>query len=100
VKIGGERAYKLARRGVEVAMPVRRSTVHSLDVVAYTGETVTLDIRVSSGTYIRSLAIALGGHCVSLRRTQVGPFSVENAVAPDAFTADRLLPETVVLERV
>jgi tRNA pseudouridine55 synthase len=100
VKIGGERAYKLARRGVEVAMPVRRSTVHSLDVVAYTGETVTLDTRVSSGTYIRSLAIALGGHCVSLRRTQVGPFSVENAVAPDAFTADRLLPETVVLERV
>jgi tRNA pseudouridine55 synthase len=100
VKIGGERAYKLARRGVEVAMPVRRSTVHSLDVVAYTGETVTLDARVSSGTYIRSLAIALGGHCVSLRRTQVGPFSVEDAVVPEAFTAERLLPETVVLERV
>ncbi|HKC77041.1 MAG TPA: tRNA pseudouridine(55) synthase TruB [Gaiellaceae bacterium] len=100
VKVGGERAYKLARRGVDVEMPVRRSTVHSLDVVAYTDETVTLDLRVSSGTYVRSLAIALGGHCTSLRRTEVGPFSVDDAVAPEAFTAERLLPEADVLERV
>jgi tRNA pseudouridine55 synthase len=100
VKIGGERAYKLARRGVEVEMPVRRSTVHALDVIAYTGENVTLDAHVSSGTYIRSLAIALGGHCVTLRRTEVGPFSIADAVTPDAFTAERLLPEAEVLERV
>ncbi|HEY3462472.1 MAG TPA: tRNA pseudouridine(55) synthase TruB [Gaiellaceae bacterium] len=100
VKIGGERAYRLARRGVEVEMPVRRSTVHALDVIAYTGERVTLDVRVSSGTYIRSLAIALGGHCASLRRTEVGPFSVEDAVTPEAFAAERLVPETAVLERV
>jgi len=100
VKIGGERAYKLARRGVEVEMPVRRSTVHALDVIAYTGETVTLDLRVSSGTYVRSLATALGGHCATLRRTEVGPFSVGDAVAPDAFTAERLLSEAAVLARV
>ena len=100
VKIGGERAYKLARRGVEVQMPVRRSTVHALDVIAYTGETVTLDVHVSSGTYVRSLAIALGGHCATLRRTGVGPFSVEDAVAPEAFTAERLLTEADVIERV
>jgi tRNA pseudouridine55 synthase len=100
VKIGGERAYKLARRGVEVEMPVRRSTVHALEVVAYTGENVTLDVRVSSGTYIRSLAGALGGHCVTLRRTEVGPFSVDDAVAPDEFTAELLVPEAAVLERV
>ena len=100
VKIGGERAYKLARRGVEVEMPVRRSTVHALDVIAYTGETVTLDLYVSSGTYVRSLAIALGGHCATLRRTEVGPFSVDDAVVPDAFTADRLLSEAAVLARV
>ena len=86
MKIGGERAYKLARRGVEVEMPVRRSTVHALDVIAYTGDSVTLDVHVSSGTYIRSLATALGGHCVTLRRTEVGPFSVADAVAPEAFT--------------
>jgi tRNA pseudouridine55 synthase len=100
VKIGGERAYRLARRGVEVEMPIRRSTVHALDVIAYTGETVTLDVRVSSGTYIRSLAIALGGHCATLRRTEVGPFPVEDAVVPEAFSADRLLPEAAVLKRV
>jgi len=100
VKIGGERAYKLARRGVEVAMPVRRSTVHGLDVIGHTGDTVTLDVRVSSGTYIRSLALELGGHCVSLRRTEVGPFSVDDAVPPEAFAPDRLLPEAEVLERV
>jgi tRNA pseudouridine55 synthase len=100
VKIGGERAYKLARRGVEVEMPVRRSTVHALDVIAYTGENVTLDTHVSSGTYIRSLAIALGGHCTTLRRTAVGPFSVADAVLPEAFTVERLLPEAEVLERV
>src|SRR6185437_1695023 len=57
VKIGGERAYRLARRGVEVEMPLRRSTVSALDVISYTGdpgavETVTLDLRVSSGTYV------------------------------------------------
>jgi tRNA pseudouridine55 synthase len=100
VKIGGERAYKLARRGVEVEMPLRRSTVHALEVVAYTGEKVTLDAHVSSGTYIRSLADALGGHCVTLRRTEVGPFVVEDAAVPEAFTAELLLPEAEVLERV
>jgi tRNA pseudouridine55 synthase len=99
VKIGGERAYALARRGVEVEMPLRRSTVYSLDMVGYTGETVTLDMRVSSGTYVRAIAHALGGHCSSLRRTAVGPFDVVDAVTPDAFTPERLLPEDVVLER-
>ena len=100
VKIGGERAYRLARRGIEVEMPTRRSTVRSLDVIAYTGETVTIDLRVSSGTYVRSLAIALEGHCMTLRRSEVGPFSVADAVTPEAFTPARLLPESVVLERV
>lgn len=100
VKIGGERAYRLARRGVEVEMPLRRSTVRALDVIAYTGERVTLDLLVSSGTYIRAIADALGGHCVTLRRTEVGPFSVADAVSPDAFTAERLLPAGEVLSRV
>jgi len=100
VKIGGERAYRLARRGVEVEMPMRRSTVHALDVIAYTGEVVTLDIRVSSGTYVRAIAEALGGHCRALRRTEVGPFSVADAVSPEAFEPRLLLAEAEVLERV
>ena len=100
VKIGGERAYRLARRGVEVAMPLRRSTVHALDVIAYTGGRVTLDLRVTSGTYVRSIAEALGGHCTALRRTEVGPFRVADAVAPGAFTPDVLLPEAEVLRQI
>ena len=79
VKIGGERAYRLARRGVTVEMPSRHSSVYALDVIAYTGERVRLDLHVGSGTYVRSIADALGGHCLTLRRTAVGPFAVEEA---------------------
>jgi len=86
VKIGGERAYKLARRGIAVEMPLRRSRVDTLDVIAYTGEEVRLDLRVSSGTYIRAIADALGGHCRTLRRLEIGPFSVDEA-DPGRFIA-------------
>jgi tRNA pseudouridine55 synthase len=79
VKIGGERAYKLARRGIAVEMPLRRSRVDALDVIAYSGEEVRLDLRVSSGTYVRAIAHALGGHCRTLRRLEIGPFSVDEA---------------------
>jgi tRNA pseudouridine55 synthase len=79
VKVGGERAYRLARRGIEVEMPRRRSRVDALDVIAYMNGVATLDLRVSSGTYVRSIADALGGHCRTLRRIAVGPFSVEEA---------------------
>src|SRR5215475_5239539 len=79
VKVGGERAYKLHRRGVAVEMPVRRSRVEALELVAYEDGIARLDLSVSSGTYVRAIAAALGGHCVALRRTEVGPFRVEEA---------------------
>jgi tRNA pseudouridine55 synthase len=79
VKIGGERAYRLHRRGVAVEMPVRRSTVHELTLEGYDDGVARLDLRVSSGTYVRAIADALGGHCRTLRRTAIGPFSVEEA---------------------
>jgi tRNA pseudouridine55 synthase len=91
VKIGGERAYKLARRGVEVEMPLRRSRVDALDVITYTGEEVQLDLRVSSGTYVRAIADALGGHCRTLRRTEIGPFSVDEADPHRFIPADEAL---------
>ena len=90
VKIDGERAYRLHRRGVAVEMPLRRSRVDSLDVVGSTGDTITLDLRVSSGTYVRAIAAALGGHCLTLRRTEVGPFSVEEA-GPRVIPSDEAL---------
>jgi tRNA pseudouridine55 synthase len=79
VKIEGERAYKLQRRGVAVEMPTRHSTIHSLQVVRYEPPLVELDLEVSSGTYIRAIADHLGGHCRTIRRTAVGPFRVEDA---------------------
>jgi tRNA pseudouridine55 synthase len=94
VKIGGERAYRLHRRGVEVEMPVRRSRVDALDVIAYRDGIVSLDLRVSSGTYVRAIADALGGHCATLRRTEVGPFAVEEA------DPERILAPDVALARI
>jgi tRNA pseudouridine55 synthase len=79
VKIDGERAYKLHRRGVAVEMPLRRSTVYELTLVSYAAGIATLDLRVTSGTYVRAIADALGGHCRTLRRLEVGPFSVDEA---------------------
>lgn len=84
VKIAGERAYRLARRGVAVEMPTRRSHIEKLERIAYTEGVVTLDLRVSSGTYIRAIADVLGGHCRTLRRLEIGPFSVDEA-DPERF---------------
>ena len=68
VKIGGERAYKLHRRGVAVEMPTRRTTVYELELEEYEEPMAQLSMRLSSGGYVRAVAEALGGHCVSLRR--------------------------------
>jgi tRNA pseudouridine55 synthase len=92
VKIGGERAYKLHRRGVPVEMAMRRTTIHALDLLEYDGRVARLGVHISSGGYVRALAEALGGHCVSLRRTHVGPFDLKNAdperiVPPDEALA-------------
>jgi tRNA pseudouridine55 synthase len=94
VKIEGERAYKLHRRGVAVQMPVRRSTVHELALERYEDGVARLDLLVSSGTYVRSIADALGGHCRSLRRTEIGPFSVEEA------DPERVIPPDEALARL
>lgn len=79
VKVGGERAYRLHRRGLAVEMPTRLSTVYALRIRRYAPPLVELDLHVSSGTYVRALADALGGHCRAIRRTAVGPFRVEDA---------------------
>jgi tRNA pseudouridine55 synthase len=94
VKVGGERAYRLHRRGVEVEMPIRRSHVRELGLLGYADGIAELDLLVSSGTYVRAIADALGGHCVSLRRTEVGPFSVEEA------DEERVIPVEEALARL
>jgi tRNA pseudouridine55 synthase len=99
VKIEGERAYKLHRRGVVVEMPLRRSRVDELHLVetAPGGTAVRLALRVSSGTYVRAIAQALGGHCTSLRRTAIGPFEIAEAVRVEAV---ELQAVAGVLERL
>jgi tRNA pseudouridine55 synthase len=94
VKIGGERAYKLARRGIEVEMPTRRSRISALDVITYIDGEVRLDLRVSSGTYVRAVADVLGGHCRTLRRLEIGPFSVDEA------DPERFIPPAEALARL
>ena len=94
VKIGGERAYRLHRKGVAVEMPLRRSRVDALELVAYEAGVAALDLRVSSGTYVRAIADALGGHCRTLRRTEIGPFSVDEA------DPERVAPLEEALARV
>ena len=94
VKIGGQRAYRLHRQGVAVEMPVRQSRVDALELISYSDGIAQLDMRVSSGTYVRAIADALGGHCAALRRTEVGPFDVGEAdpgrVIPPAEALARL----------
>ena len=96
VKIGGERAYRLHRRGVVVEMPLRRSRVDSLEVISYSDGIARLDLRVSSGTYVRAIAAALGGHCATLRRTEVGPFRVEEADPDRLISAEDALARLAV----
>jgi len=92
VKIGGERAYRLHRQGVVVEMPTRVMRVHGLELVAYGDGIVTLDLHVGSGTYVRSIADALGGHCSTLRRTEIGPFRVEEADEECIVPLEEALP--------
>ncbi|PSL01049.1 tRNA pseudouridine synthase B [Murinocardiopsis flavida] len=98
IKVNGQRAYKLARSGTEVALKARPVTVSefSVEEVRRTGGFVDVDARVrcSSGTYIRSLArdlgdsLGVGGHLTALRRTRVGPYTAEQAHTLDALAAE------------
>lgn len=101
VKIDGKRLHELARQGIEVERPARPVTIHHLEVGPGPDgepEVFTLHVTCSSGTYIRTLAAdigtALGGgaHLRNLRRTSVGPFTLDEAVALEAVAPDRVLP--------
>lgn len=80
VKVGGERAYRKARRGEDVETPERVVTVHRFDLVSREVERARFEIECSSGTYVRSLVADLGdAYCEALRRTAIGPFRVRDA---------------------
>jgi tRNA pseudouridine55 synthase len=82
VKVGGERAYRRARRGEVVEMPERLVEVHRFEELWREDERAEYEIECSSGTYVRSLIQDLGdAYCETLRRTAIGPFSVDEAGA-------------------
>jgi tRNA pseudouridine55 synthase len=84
-KIGGKRAYDLARRGQEVELPVSEVEVKELNILSIEMPRVHFFVKCSSGTYIRSLALDVGralksgAHLTSLRRLMVGPFNIGEA---------------------
>jgi len=83
VKIGGERAYRKARRGEDFVMPERIVTLHRFEQLWREPTRAAFVIECSSGTYVRSLIADLGdAYCEELRRTAIGPFDVHDAVPP------------------
>jgi tRNA pseudouridine55 synthase len=94
VKIGGERAYDLARDGESVELEPRTVVIDRLAVIHHAGERSVLEADCGKGTYVRALARDLGralgclGHVSALRRTRVGPFSEEEAVVVDEVASD------------
>lgn len=83
IKVNGQRAYKLAHKGQEVEIPSRHVTIYSIDLLDYTYPEVKIQVHVSSGTYIRTLAedigaeLGVGAYCYGLRRTTVGGFILQ-----------------------
>jgi len=96
VQVGGERAYRRARRHEPVDLAPRRVEVHALELVAFAPPDVRFRATVGAGTYLRSLArdvgaaLGCGAHLAALVRTAVGPFRLEDAVRPEALTRAHL----------
>jgi len=102
VKVGGERAYRRARRGEELEMPERIVTVHRFGQLWREDDRAEFEIECSSGTYVRSLIADLGdAYCEELRRTAIGPFTVDEASAGEPVPlAEALARVEVAPDRV
>src|SRR3954468_3059855 len=100
-KVQGVRAYELARKGEVAALTSKKVTVYEFEILAVEGSTTRFRVRSSAGTYVRSLAHDLGAaagvpaHLKELRRTRIGSFRVENAIAFDQL--ETLSPEQIAV---
>lgn len=85
IKVGGQRAYKLARAGKKVEIPARKVTIYSLEQMSYEYPELRIRTKVSSGTYIRTLAedigkqLGVGAYCSELRRISISNYSIDDA---------------------
>lgn len=108
VHVEGKRAYKRALQGESVQIEPRLITIYSLELIDYKSPDLTVRVRCSKGTYIRSLARDMGaflgscGYLSSLVRESIGPFSLENALTPDSLvqTEVPLLTGRNVFDRI
>jgi tRNA pseudouridine55 synthase len=97
IKVDGKRAYQRVREGEDVELAARRVTVHALDVIDVRGADVDVEVRCSSGTYVRAIArdvgaaLGVGGHLTALRRTAVGPFDLTRASTLDELAEELAL---------
>lgn len=107
LKVNGQRAYKLARKGIEVELKKRSVTVYSIDIIEIKGPVITLEVACSSGTYIRSLASDIGkklgtvAHLQKLRRLSSGLFNVDDALSLgglDSAAGEMLLDRVIPLK--
>lgn len=96
LKIRGKKAYELARKGEKVSLKKRRIVIHSIELVDYEYPILKIKTTVSSGTYIRSLALDIGrrigsgAYLKNLRRTKIGKFDVKDAVKLDNLSKNNL----------
>lgn len=108
IHVGGKRAYQLARQDAPPELPPRTVAVHEIALLSYTWPIARVGIRSGKGFYVRSLArdlglaLGTGGHCATLRRTAVGPFTIEMARTfsslPELIEASHLIPLDVALD--
>jgi len=98
VRVRGTRAYKLANKGVQIAMPPRHVTIHELELLEFKPPFARLRVVCSSGTYIRTLvedigkALGVGAYTKELKRTRVGEYKIEDSKT--------LIPTPLLLARV
>jgi len=110
LKRNGRPLYELARKGIEVEREARAVTIHAIELLAFSGDRVTLRVSCSKGTYIRVLAadigtaLGCGAHLVGLRRTRVGDLDLARSVTlaelesmDEAGRAGRLQPVDALL---
>lgn len=101
--IGGERSYRLARRGAPEELPEATITVHRIEPIGWDSPALTFRATVSAGTYLRAIArdlgirLGVGAHLAALRREAIGALRVENAVGLDRVAPEALLPAVQVL---
>ena len=93
IKINGQRAYKLARKGQDFDIPSRQVEIYSIDILNYDYPELKIRAHVSSGTYIRTLAedigkaLNTGAYLTALRRTKIANYDVKNATSLSQFSA-------------